>query len=888
MKPFCDTVFSQKMTIEAGEKLGPYEILAPLGAGGMGEVYRAKDTRLDRIVAIKILPVHLSSNPDFRQRFEREAKAVSILNHPNICTLHDIGQQNGTEYLVMEYIEGETLSSRLQKGPLPIADLLRYSIQIAEALDKAHKKGIIHRDLKPGNIIITKSGVKVLDFGLAKMSDQKPGSDVSQLATAQKELTKEGTILGTIQYMAPEQLEAKDSDARTDIFAFGAVMYEMATGKKAFEGNSQASLIAAILKEEPKSIASQQPLAPSSLENIVRTCLTKDPDERFQTAHDIKVQLQWVSQAQQPEKLKSKIGQRNFLWPIFLIFALMIGSAIAWILKPKVSEVPLRKLQLVVPDLETGSGRGFDISPNGEMIAYISNDRLWIRDLDKLDAREVPNTIGASHPFWSPDNNYVGYTAGKKLWKLSSTGGGITAIADLVDYFSSAGDAVWSIDQHIIFTTGYTGLMRVSAQGGDPVEFLKVEKGEADFHDASQLPEGRGVLFAVHRLAQGVDTIAVFDGKKRTTILQQPGQRISDPVYSKTGHVIYQRQLSNPGIWAIPFSIEKLQKTGEPFLVVPGGDNPKVSDDGTLLFTRLARWKPSLIVMKDRTGKTVSQLQKESFPQQLPYPRISPDGNQVILPVRDSGKTNIWLFDIKNETRRQLTFDNISSLWFCAWHPNGKEILYSSGETPESYVISYTSIDSSSDAKRLINGGEAVYSHNGKILLYTNRTGPSIDIWYKNLETGESKPFLTGSYDEQSPDFSPDGKYIAYLSEESRNGEVYVSSFPDGKNKWQISFNGGGSPRWGPLGNELFYAEGKNIMSVAIQLKPTFNPSNPKLLFTRERVRADRPSGFVESFDVTADGKHFIMLQDAEDPNNEGNVSTINIVQNWFAEFKRR
>ncbi|HSE39793.1 MAG TPA: protein kinase, partial [Acidobacteriota bacterium] len=798
-----------------------------------------------------------------------------------------IGSQNGTDYLVMEYIEGETLASRLGKGPLNLTELLRYSIQLADALDKAHRKGIVHRDLKPGNIMITRSGIKVLDFGLAKLqSEQQTAPEVSSLPTEQRDLTKEGTILGTIQYMAPEQLEGKVIGSYSDVFAMGAIIYEMATGKKAFEGNSQASLIAAILKEEPKSIAQQQPLAPSSLDNIVRTCLAKDPEDRFQTAHDVKLQLQWISELPQVAKIETQTSRRNFLWPVLLLVALLAGSAITWFVQPKASEVRLRKLQLSVPDLDKKSGRSFDISPNGEMIAYISNNRLWIRDLNKLDAREIPNTTGATHPFWSPDNNYIGYIVGRKLWKVLSTGASITAVADLEDNFSGAGGAAWGSDQNIIFSTGFTGLMRVSAQGGDPIELLKVGKDEADFHDPQQLQNG-AVMFIVHRLAQGVDTIAMYDGKKRTTILQQPGQRLTNPVYSKTGHILYQRQLSNPGIWAFPFSIEKLQRTGEPFLVVPEGVQPVVSNDGTLVFSRVDRWTPSFLVIRDATGKIVTQVQKDAFPQQLPNPRISPNGNQVILPVRDAGKTNIWLFDLKNETRKQLTFDNISPLWFCAWHPNGKEVVYSSGETPQNFSVWITSVDDLSDPILLIKGGEAVFSPDGNILMYTFTNGPSLDLWYKNLKTGESKPFRQHPRDEVSPEFSPDGKYVAYVSDESRRNEVYISSFPDGKAKRQISFNGGGSPRWSPSGDKLFYVEGNNIMSVPIQLKPVFNAGNPTVLFTREIVRADRAFNYVDSFDVTPDGKHFIMLQDAGDPSKD-EMPTLNIVQNWFAEFKNK
>ncbi|MBI5265782.1 MAG: serine/threonine-protein kinase, partial [candidate division Zixibacteria bacterium] len=424
------------MTLSAGQKLGPYEILSPAGAGGMGEVYKAKDTRLDRVVAIKILPSHSADNPDLRQRFEREAKAISSLNHPNICTLYDIGQLDGSDYLVMEFIDGETLASRLQQGPLPVAEVLRFATQIADALDRAHRQGLIHRDLKPGNIMLTKEGAKLLDFGLARL--RPAGGVVEGVSgiTRTTPLTGEGTILGTLQYMAPEQLEGKEADARSDLFAFGAVLYEMATGKRAFDGKSQASLIAAILREEPRSVSQVSPMSPPMLDRVVKQCLEKDPDHRWQSAGDLKRALQWVaeggSQAGIPLVVSKRRKTRDWILSAVAACSLLAAGFFAWT-NFVTARVPKTAVRTIISSPETASFNllsysQFAISPDGRSIAFVALDsgsqnlNLWVRPLNSYVAMKLPGTAGAFHPFWSPDSKYIAYAAGpprqQGLWVM--------------------------------------------------------------------------------------------------------------------------------------------------------------------------------------------------------------------------------------------------------------------------------------------------------------------------------------------------------------------------------------------------------------------------------------------------------------------------------------
>ncbi len=465
------------MPLTVGTRLGPYEILAPVGAGGMGEVYRAKDTRLDRTVAIKILSSSLSNNVDLKQRFEREARAISKLTHPYICGLYDVGSQDGTEFLVMEFLEGETLAHRLSKGPLSTEQMLRYAIQIADALDKAHRQGIVHRDLKPGNIMVTKSGVKLLDFGLAKLRPaglSPEVSSVSVLPTEAREITNEGTILGTIQYMAPEQLEGKEADARADIFAFGSVLYEMATDKKAFTGSSQASLMSAILKDEPQPISQVQPLAPPALDRVVKTCLAKDLDDRWQNAHDLMKELTWIAEGSSQARVAISVapGKRRFL-PWIVAASLFLIAASGWIAYFNRTSPPQKLTQLSIsPPPENELVDAPVVSPDGSQIVFPAADKnatvnLWLRDLELSSAQKIPGTTGVNYPFWSADSRFIGFFANGKLIKVDPSGGLTQALCDVSDERGGT----WNQDGVILFSPHpMDGLYRVSSGGGVPTQ----------------------------------------------------------------------------------------------------------------------------------------------------------------------------------------------------------------------------------------------------------------------------------------------------------------------------------------------------------------------------------------------------------------------------------
>ena len=568
------------MRLQTGTRLGPYEILAPLGSGGMGEVYRARDTRLDRAVAVKVLPSHLSQSHDAHQRFEREARAVSSLNHPHICTLHDVGRHEGIAFLVMEYIEGETLVARLDRGPLPSGELLRYAIQIADALDKAHRQGVVHRDLKPGNIMLTKSGAKLLDFGLAKSIGGAvavaPGLTASP--TVSTPLTAEGSILGTFQYMAPEQLEGQEADARSDIFAFGAVLYEMATGRRAFQGKSPSSVIAAILHLDPPSIATLQPLSPPALERVVNRCLAKDPDERWQTARDLGFELQWIAQTgSQPGVPAAAASQKRtrerLLWLLAVVLLGAAGAALGlnW---RRADSIEPRAIRAFVPApdrttfrlISLGAGP-VAVSPDGSRLVFSARkengvELLWVRPLDSVVATPLAGTEGASYPFWSPDGRNIGFFANGKLKRIDADGGAALSLCDAV----SARGGTWSPEGIILFAPlQASGLFRVPADGGAPVQVTKLneERWEGSHRWPQFLPDGRKFIYYSRKptgVEEGRSVIASsLDGGDARIILRAD----SNAVYA-SGHLLFMRETT---LMAQPFRPDDLMLNGDAFPV---------------------------------------------------------------------------------------------------------------------------------------------------------------------------------------------------------------------------------------------------------------------------------------------------------------------------------
>jgi len=870
-----------------GQTLSHYKIIEKLGSGGQGEVYLAEDSRLDRKVALKILPQHLSERAELRERFEREARAVSSLNHPHICTLHDIGEQDGIHYLVMEHLVGETLEARLAKGPLPLEQTLQYAIQIADALDKAHRQGVVHRDLKPGNIMLVKSGAKLLDFGLAKLQAAETPTNLSALPTEQASLTAEGTILGTLQYMAPEQLEGKEADSRTDIFAFGAVVYEMATGKKAFEGKSQASLIAAIMGQDPRPMSELQPMTPQLLNRVVRKCLAKEPDERWQSASDLMTGLRWVTEVGTPAESLPAVAtpgawRRAIPWSLAGLIAIIAVVGL-WILTRPTPQL-LRKFAITPPaaaPLAITLDNGLAISPDGKRIVYLvptaRGRSLYVRSLDELIATPIAGTEGArGNHFFSPDGESVAFfTNDRKLKKVSLLGG--TPIT-LLDGQTGRGAGSWAEDT-IVFSTGVS-LYRVSAAGGEPdsLAIPDAEKGESGFTSPRILPGGKAVLFSIWLGDASYQTAVLSLETGERKVLLEGGR---DAHYAPTGHLVYE--LFGTGtLMAVPFDLGSLEIVGDSVPILQGVRqaptgwvNYSFSGEGTLVYVPAGPSGERRLAWVDRQGKAEFLA---APPRLYDDPRLSPDGLEVVLQVE--APSDIWIYDIARDTLRRLTFEGSGDTPL--WTPDGKRVTFGASEGGLRNLF-WKASDGSGPEERL-RESEFVelpvsWSPDGRVLAFHSEHPTSgFDIWILPMEgEREAQPFLQTRFQERQAVFSPDGDWLAYVSDESGQDEIYVQPFPGPGGNWLISSGGGTEPVWSASG-ELFFRSGAKMMAVEITTHPTFSPGKPSLLFEDQYVS----SGTVRAdYDVTPDGQRFLMIK------YEGTGSEINIVLNWFEELKR-
>jgi len=899
------------MPILPGRRLGPYEILSSIGAGGMGEVYRARDTRLDRIVAIKVLPTHLADRSELRERFEREARTIASLNHPHICTLHDIGQQDGIDYLVMEYLEGETLAHRLVKGPLPLEQVLQYAIEIADALDKAHRKGVTHRDLKPGNIMLTKSGTKLLDFGLAKLKQEVAPANVqlSQLPTANDPLTAHGAIVGTLQYMAPEQLEGKEVDARTDIFAFGAVVFEMATGKRAFEGKSQASVIGAILKDDPPPISSLQPMTPPALDRTVKTCLAKDPDGRWQTASDLTRELKWIAEGGSQVTLGPtaatrrirELGRRGLFVRVGVLLLVAVVTALAiWNLKPTPPQ-PVTRMVINLPPGQqlTGLDRGPAVafSPDGTHLAYVARQggtlQLYLRAMDSLEAKPISGTEGATGPFFSPDGQWVGFFATGKLKKVSVSGGAAMALGDAAQPHGASWGSLGMIASP---RTDTSTLVQVSDAGGASQPLTRFEKKDVSHRWPEFLPGGKAVLFAAspnntNWTNAQVVVQSLGTGERRNLI--QGGMQ---PRYAPSGHLVYAQGGS---LMAVPFDPQRLVVTGTAVPVVEGvlqslstgAAQYSLSAKGSLVYVSGGvQSAQRRLVWVNRNG---AEQPLAAPAHAYRGPRLSPDGRRVAVAIEER-ETQIWLYDLSRETLTRLTFEGNEN-YNPAWTPDGRRIAFESNKEGPTNLF-WQLADGSGGLERLATseyGNVPVsWSPDGQLLaFYEINPSTQRDIWVLRMsgpspgsgQVRKTQPFLRTPFNEGAPRFSPDGRWLAYASDESGRLEIYVQPYPGPGGKWQISTEGGNEPAWNPNGRELFYRSGDKMMAVEIATQPSFAAGKPRMLFEGQYQLT--PGAF-PNYDVSPDGQSFLMLKPSEQA--QAAPTQINVVLNWFEELKQK
>lgn len=872
------------MTITTGSHLGPYEVVGSLGAGGMGEVYKAIDTRLNRTVALKVLPAHFSDDPERRYRFDREAQTIAALNHPHICTLYDVGREGDVSFLVMEYLDGETLAARLSRGALPLAEALTIAIAVADALEKAHAHGVIHRDLKPGNIMLTPGGAKLLDFGLAKVQQPLARSSGSALSphTPGSPATSPGMILGTMQYMAPEQLEGGEADARTDVFAFGLVLYEMITGRRAFEGKSQPHLIAAILSVDPDPPSKLQPATPPALDFLISRCLTKEPERRLQTATDLLWELQWIAQsggqagvfARPTSRPRRTLVIRAAVVAVILVGVAIIGVAAMPSRTPAVHPV---KFLMDVRDMPVSDALA--ISPDGGTIAYAAQDgrsaAVFVRPLGVEVAKKLAGTEGAGGLFWSPDSRWIGFFAGGQLKKVDATGGPPQNICDIPDLLGGT----WNAAGDILFASS-KGLHRVLAAGGNPIAVPVSETGKARRIAPRFLPDGKHYLYLSLGAddKQGAVRVGTLDSAESTLLVAVR----SSADYVAPGYVLYHR---DGALYAQPFDPRRLRLGGEAVRIADGLPSSPLgrgafaaSDTGVLIYRNdphpsdgdqnvqsTSGEEPPLSWI-DRKGR----LEHFSAAGRWIGVDLSPDGRRIVAHRHETGGGDLWIFEAGQSTPSRFTFDASQDNATPIWSPDGARIAFSSHRTSK-WGLYVKAADNTREEDLVLETDLPVapmsWSPDGTRLVYRTsdpRTGG--DIWMVPVQ-GEHTPIalLRTPADERSAQVSPDGRWMAYSSNESGRTEVYVKPFPQGPGRIQVSVNGGLYPRWRKDGREIYFM---NLLSLGSMMASTIRVTGsaierdaPVRLFQTAFVSQYHANGQSHAYGVAADGEHFLIPQ---------------------------
>jgi eukaryotic-like serine/threonine-protein kinase len=890
------------MALTSGTKLGPYEIQSALGAGGMGEVYRARDPRLERTVAIKVLPTHLSANPELRARFEREAKAISSLQHPNICVLYDVGAQGDVDFLVMEYLEGETLYDRLSRKPLTPEEILKIATEVADALVKAHRSGIVHRDLKPGNVMLTKSGAKLMDFGLAKplglvtgphSESKSESANVSSMATMAATMadlaspvTVAGTLIGTVQYMSPEQIQGKEADARSDIFAFGAMLYEMLTGKRAFQGKSQLSLASAILEKDPDPIAPVQPLTPPALEQIVRTCLAKDPDDRFQSAHDLKLQLQWIgaggSQVGAPAIISSRRKKTATALTAATIAGWLIAAALGVLLLIYAGRLTSAR-QPVHTSIEPPVGFDFftvvdgapALSPDGQQVAFLADKQcataiagrgtIFLLRLATGEAAPVAGVQGALFPFWSPDGKYLAFFSEGKLKKVPVAGGTVQVLCDAPEGRGGS----WNEQGTIIFAPRIAGsLQSVSDGGGTPVEITKGDSsGQAyTYRDPYFLPDGKQFLF----VRRAKDSGSVYAGSLDSSVTKQGGDlkqilpNGSNVAYSD-GYLFYVKE---GALTAQEFDPSSLTFKGKPVSIASNVEFAPARNEGSFSVSRnVLLYRHTSVVNRELVWFDVSGKEVDHWGEPAPYlggKFFAATQTALLLRATPGGNGySVWISDVARKTVNRLTQDSDQAATGVV-SPDGKDVWIS---TTTGYVSNLTrkSLSASGTEEKVLenfNGHLIIFdiSRDGRYLVFNHQDPKTdFDIYTMDLQ-GDKKlvPMLNGPSAERNGRVSPDGKWLSYISNETGADELFVTSFPVPGSRWQVSSGGATSPgEWSADGKNLRYRKSEKIFNVEVHSgasKPDFSapkellslPTNIldiSLLPDDKRILALRPSG---------------------------------------------
>jgi Tol biopolymer transport system component len=884
------------MTITSGTRLGSYEVVAQIGAGGMGEVYKAHDTKLGRNVAIKVLPEAFAHDAERLARFQREAKMLAALNHPNIATIYGLEHSNSTHFLIMELVSGETLAERIKReGAVPVEEALKIAVQIAEALEAAHEKGIIHRDLKPANVKLTPEGkVKVLDFGLARaFADGTADDDPSNSPTLSMAATMHGVILGTAAYMSPEQARGKEADKRTDIWAFGCVLYELLTGKQAFEGETVTEILASVLRGDPEwqTLPSTTPV---SIRSLLRRCLQKDKTLRMQSAGDIRIEIQEALATPLTASMVAAIPRPTLRrWVLIsgltcLIVAAIVGLAV-WNLKPPA--LPPAPVSRWVFSLPAGDRLArFDLplmalSPDGRHMVYAASrgntQQLYLHAMDSFEAKPIAGTDGAVAPFFSPDGQWIGFFADAKLKKVSINGGAAVSLAS-TPVNVQATSASWGIDDSIVYQNLVAGGLSQISAGGTPKRLSTLTKAETGNRWPVFLPARSALLFASSLaggwIAPEVDLYRLDTGERHFLI---SGTR---PNYSPTGHLLYVQAST---LMAVPFDIKQMKITGAPIPMVEGllqsvsngMAQYSVSENGSLAYiTGGMQASQSRLVWVSRNG---AEQPLPAPPHAYQTPRLSPDGKRVAVVLNDLGG-DVWIYDIGRDALTRLTFES-GGATVVAWTRDGKRVAFNTGSPAGMF---WQAADGSGKAERLTTSenqqNPSSWSPDGQALVYMdNDPTTSWDVWVLRFSDRKAQPFLRTSAYEGGAQFSPDGRWLTYVSDESGRLEVYVQPYPGPGGKWQISTEGGTQPVWNPNGRELFYRSSDKMMAVDITTQPNFTVGKPKMLFEGAYLSL---LGTSPSYDVSPDGQRFLMLKGE----STQSITQINIVQNWFEDLKRR
>jgi serine/threonine-protein kinase len=907
------------MGLTPGARLGRYEIVSLLGSGGMGEVYKGRDPQLGRDVAIKVLPPAFSADPDRLTRFEQEARAAAALNHPNIVAVYDVGHHDASPYIVSELLDGETLRERLSDGALPVRKALESAIRIARGLSAAHERGIVHRDLKPENVFLTTDGlVKILDFGLAKLTQAEPALSLASSLPTISPQTNPGVVLGTVGYMSPEQVRGLAADHRSDIFAFGVILYEMLSGRRAFRGETAMDTMTAILKEDPPDLPIAERQIPPALERIVDRCMEKNPASRFKSADDLAFALEAfsahsdrrempASATTSPRRLKLMIGI------VSLAATAALAAYAAWTLKPAAQSLPLARFTIALPAGDRFSNTGVHVvalSPDGRHLVYTANLRLYLRSMDQLDATPIKGTDGASagaagrNPFFSPDGRWIGFWQDGQLKKVSIDGGPPVVLCAAENPFGAS----WTTDNTILYgqgLQGIAGIWRVSAEGGKPEQLVKLEPDKVA-EGPQLLPGGRAILFTLvgraDRAAAQIVVQSLDTGVRRVVL--DPG---ADARYLPTGHLVYAIEGT---IFGVPFDPTTLAVTGS---AVPLVDD--IAQQNVTAHFSIASQGALVYVPRDAVGgppqarRTLAWIDRQGRefpikavpPRSYLYPRLSPDGTRVALEVREPPNGDIWLWDLARETLTRLTLGSMFDQ-YAVWTPEGQVIFASSdyGGPSAPRSLMRMASDGTGTIEQLAPATVAQFpstvTPDGSALIFRTETPPpklgatpGTDLLLLPLKGDRHpRPLLQTPYDELNAEVSPDGHWLAYQSNESGRDEIYVRPFPNvDAGRRQVSTAGGVQPLWSRSGKELFYVSNEVVMRVPVTLASTLALGIPEKLFATASF-ALRGGGLGRMYDVSLDGQRFLVIKESTAADQSPPSARIVLVQNWFEELKAR